>query len=224
MHKKYTHYYYINEPEKKSEPIIIVKDEASSTDFSPAKDLRKKDSLLDHATILEALSHHRKKLYAKEKKYFFVQTADQSSFSRPFDIKVFRKAPDAMKVKYPKEGGLCLSIHINNHYVSLFVDFKEKTMVYYDSFGTPMNKEIQAFVQKIRRAVFKPKDKVKQISVNAHHQHDLVNCGRYTINFLKEMMDSSNLDRTIATLKDKTLSSDQIYKEGLKWAKELSSK
>lgn len=203
IHKKQTHQYYI-------------------FTYDPSIDLVKK-GFIDHSTITSVLSHQRKLLYDKKKNYYFVQKADVTDFSKPFSLKPSKKIPADMNVSYPEKGGLCLSIHMNNHFVALFVDFKKKKMFYYNSFGSSMCKKIEAFAEKVKVAVFKETEEIKTISVNKCHQYDGENCGRYAINFLKEMMSSSNPENTVLNLRKQTLSSQYIYQKGVKWADELET-
>lgn len=241
IYKKYTHEYYILPPQQApftpshavppttvSPDIIVIDDDlpvsttsSGPSPLEPKEDLREKGSKLDHTTITTVISHYRNKYFEKTQLYYFVQQADIASFSKPFVIKTSRKTPAAVQVDDPKQGGLCLSIHTGNHFVSLFVSFKDKKMVYYDSFGHPISPTLKAFCDKVKDSLFKKETEVEFIDIKKKHQFDGVNCGRYTINFLKEMMHSSNVDATIAKLKTETISSEEIHQKGLEWANEL---
>jgi hypothetical protein len=239
-YKKWSHDYYILSSEiiPTLSPSFIAPSTPSSAPLVQNEDvsiLKTKGSRLTTALIYTGLYKYAKILYQeKQHPYYFIKAVDTKAFSFPFKLPESKFSPASMRVPHPQEGGLALVIRLGDpdvlhdpsaHFVAVFVDFKLKRVVYYDPFGGAMNPQVKAYVSKIRNSVFEKDDPVTFIHLNKRHQYDGYNCGRYAMNFLMEMMHSSNdltkLNTSIKTLKKKALPAEDIYQKGCEWATTL---
>lgn len=215
---------------KKAEVVVVddkkkVPDLKSSTIRTTVEDLKYK-GFLEHCSITACLGCVRNNLFEKDKNsYFFVE---RRGFPEDKDKSISftnrKNTPLAIKTDPLKGSGVCFSIHKDNHYVGLFVHFASRKIVYYDSFGGPIDASVQLLIDKVIKTAFSKVGKVSVVNISKQHQTDGYNCGRYVIHFLKEMMRSKDLDATIKTFKTSNIPQKQIEKLSKQWVKEYYAK
>lgn len=120
--------------------------------------------------------------------------------------------------------GVCFNLDKHteggSHWVSLFIDLKEKYLFYFDSTGDNMPKEIETLVERIHK-----QDKFKIHINKVEHQKENSECGMYTLMFLvtmvsdtwitagkKENISFSNKRDKLAFFKNKRISDYKVSK------------
>lgn len=120
----------------------------------------------------------------------------------------------------PKKGKLLYSYHHCAHFRGIFVDIGKKIIVLYDPFGksSESNDEFKALVKNIKEHYFAKNSTVEVIGIQKQHQQELYNCGRYTLNFLLEMLKAKDPKKAIKSLEKANISKDQIRMRAIGWA------
>lgn len=79
------------------------------------------------------------------------------------------------------------------HWVSLFIDMPQRTIVYFDSGGSAIPKEISVFVDKIQKQLISSgNDKYTFIINKKQHQKKNTECGMYSLYFIIQMLRTGN--------------------------------
>ena len=117
--------------------------------------------------------------------------------------------------KQLKEGKTKIGIIFNTdphdksgeHWISMFINLKKKTIFFYDSTGDPPPKQINTFVKRIKKQGLKltPKLKFKyDSSEGVEHQQGESECGIYSIYFIVHMLEDKLTEHYLKThiLKD----------------------
>lgn len=101
------------------------------------------------------------------------------------------------------------------HWVSLFIDTKQEIIVYFDSAGGSIPKEIKSFVERIQKQLKKEKkDNYKFIVNTIQHQKKNTECGMYSLYFIIQMLKNGDYKYFIETnhfIKDEEM--EELRKE-----------
>ncbi len=120
--------------------------------------------------------------------------------------------------------GICFNLDKHteggSHWVSLFIDLKEKYLFYFDSIGDKMPNEIENLIEKIQK-----QDTYKVHINKLEHQKENSECGMYTLMFLITMLSDTwvnsgkkdnvtfkNTREKISFFKNKRISDNKVSK------------
>lgn len=93
-----------------------------------------------------------------------------------------------------------------SHWVSLFIDFKNKTICFFDSVGTKPPKEIQTLMKDIATEAQKVGIKMNVIVNQKQHQYKNTECGIYSIYFLVSRLEG----KTCSMIFDNIIKDDKM--------------
>ena len=81
-----------------------------------------------------------------------------------------------------------------SHWVSLFIDFKNKTICFFDSVGTKPPKEILKLMKDIHKSAKKVGINMKLIVNQKQHQFENTECGVYSIYFIVKRLEGNTCE------------------------------
>ena len=91
-----------------------------------------------------------------------------------------------------------------SHWVSLYIDVKNKYMFYFDSAGNSMPREVEVLIARIQKQARALHIRFKVDSNGAfEHQYSNTECGMYSLFFLVTMLTNKYEDKTFKNIKQK---------------------
>lgn len=173
-----------------------------------------KDKVMKNTPLYNYMHRISYKAFEESLPYCVIKTYDDDSVSSIFQKKTIqgRGLPKNISETFPpQEGRLAALCHINgNHYVGLFIDFKEKTLFYYDPFGNKNSAPVQ--LKRVYKTYFPNcnDQKIYRFDKN-HHQKDMVNCGKYTLKFLETLISAEDCYLAFDQYTNEEIDSEKIY-------------
>jgi hypothetical protein len=98
-----------------------------------------------------------------------------------------------------------------SHWVAGYFDTKNGLVYYFDSYGTPPGKEVRSFMRKIAKQIENTDIKVQSTHNKTRHQYGGSECGVYSLNILRRILEhGDNLD--IENICKNKLSDEEVNK------------
>tara|TARA_B100000035_G_C21035142_1_gene570502 strand:- start:742 stop:1623 length:882 start_codon:yes stop_codon:yes gene_type:complete len=95
-----------------------------------------------------------------------------------------------------------------SHWVSLFIDLKNKYIFYFDSNGDETPKEVKRLIDRINNQCLKLSIEMKIYESNIEHQKKNTECGIYSLYFLTYLLKNNNYNHFL----DKRISDEEMFK------------
>jgi hypothetical protein len=87
-----------------------------------------------------------------------------------------------------------------SHWISLFIDLEDKFMMFFDSTGDPMPKEVKVFMDRVQKQAFRTGIRLQVFNnEKVEHQQGSTECGMYSLFFIITMLKGTT-DFTEGTL------------------------
>lgn len=103
-----------------------------------------------------------------------------------------------------------------SHWVSLYCDIKKKQVLYYDSYGYKPPKEVDIFMNRLKKQIdklFDTKDTKLKYN-NIRHQYKDSECGVYSMYFIISLLNGKSFDNFTKRV---NLDDDEVHKKRGEW-------